>query len=42
MKVSKTDYGLLIDLNDQLEILAEQLQRARAGEERAIKVVSPI
>lgn len=42
MKVSKTDYGLLVDLNDQLEILAEHLQRARSGEERAIKVVAPI
>ena len=42
MKVAKTDYGLLVDATDQLEMLAEHLQRARAGEVRSVKVIAPI
>lgn len=42
MKVSKTDYGLLGELEDQLHILEEHIGRIKSGDARSVKIVAPV
>ena len=42
MRVSKTDIGMLGELEDQLAMLQEHLARIKAGDAVSVKVVAPI
>lgn len=42
MRVSKTDLGIIGELEDQLIILEEHLARIRGGDARSVKIVAPI
>jgi len=42
MRVSKTDLGIIGELEDQLIVLEEHLARIRGGDARSVKIVAPI
>ncbi len=42
MRVSKTDLGIVGELEDQLVILEEHIGRIKSGDARSVKVVAPI
>lgn len=42
MRVAKTDLGMLGELEDQLQLLEEHINRAKQGEARSIKIIAPI